>query len=85
MHFGSIGPGYPHESRQPILSHQRANPVGDSNSGSPALASRRYESKDVRTAVVDSNSTRTESCVAIRPDPKALVQVGAPNATDHNG
>jgi len=37
------------------------------------------------TSVVDSNSTRTESCIAIRPDPKAQIKVSALKATDHNG
>jgi hypothetical protein len=34
---------------------------------------------------VDSNSTRTESSVAIRPDPIARVPVDVPKAADHNG
>ena len=55
------------------------------NPGYAALATRIYESKPVRTAVVDSNSTRTESYVAIRPDPEARMQVDAPKAVDHNG
>jgi len=37
------------------------------------------------TSRVDSNSTRTESCVAIRPDPKARLQVGALKAANHSG
>ena len=35
--------------------------------------------------VVDSNSTRTESYVAIRPDPEAPSMVDVPKAADHNG
>ena len=46
---------------------------------------RLYESKRVRIALVDSNSTRTESYVAIRPDPEARMQVDAPKAADRNG
>ena len=36
------------------------------------------------TVLVDSNSTRTESCVAIRPDREAQTRVGAPKASDNN-
>jgi hypothetical protein len=36
-------------------------------------------------ALVYSNSTRTESCVGIRPDPKAQMRAGDPKAVDHNG
>jgi len=39
----------------------------------------------VRAALVDSNSSRTESCVAIRPNPEAPSQVDATKATDHSG
>src|SRR5712664_3648760 len=35
--------------------------------------------------LVDSNSTRTESYVAIRPDRKDRTQVDATKAPDHNG
>jgi hypothetical protein len=37
------------------------------------------------TLSVDSNSTRTESYVAIRPDPEARMRVDAPKAVYHNG
>ena len=37
------------------------------------------------SARVDSNSTRTESCVAMGPDPEAQMQVDAPKAADHSG
>ncbi len=37
------------------------------------------------TVLVDPNSTRTESCVAIRSDPKAQMQVDAQKIADHNG
>jgi hypothetical protein len=37
------------------------------------------------TSLIDSNSTRTESCVSIRPDPKAQMRVGDLKAADHNG
>ena len=33
----------------------------------------------------DSNSTRTESYVAIRPDPEGPMQVDSPKAAGHNG
>jgi hypothetical protein len=48
------------------------------------LASR-DESKPGAHLLVDSNSTRTESCVGIRPDPKAQMRVGDLKAADHNG
>jgi hypothetical protein len=38
-----------------------------------------------RLCVVDSNSTRTESCVNIRPDPAAPSRVDAPKAADDSG
>ena len=50
---------------------KRVEPVGDSNLWCPALGIRVYGSKPVHTTIVDSNSTRTESFVAIRPDPGA--------------
>ena len=37
------------------------------------------------SARVDSNSTRTESCAAMGPDPEAQMQVDAPKAADHSG
>ena len=37
------------------------------------------------SARVDSNSTRTESCVAMGPDPEARMQVDALKAADHSG
>jgi CheY-like chemotaxis protein len=39
----------------------------------------------VRTALVDSNSTRTESCVVTRSDPEAQARSTPPKAKDHNG
>ncbi len=38
-----------------------------------------------KLCVVDSNSTRTESCVNIRPDPAAPSRVDAPKAADYSG
>ena len=37
------------------------------------------------TVRVDSNSTRTESCGAIRRDPRAQLPVDAPKAAGYNG
>jgi hypothetical protein len=49
-------------------------PVG----GTREDVTRLYEFEAVPNVLVTSNSTRTESCVAIRPDPKAQVQVDVP-------
>jgi hypothetical protein len=67
------------------VAHHQYDPRGDLHSGCPALATRFHDFEPVRTALVDSNSTRTESCVAIRPDLNAQIQVDAPEAADHNG
>jgi hypothetical protein len=59
--------------------------VGDLNPFSPRASCAFLRIQAVLTALVDSNSTRTESCVAIRPDPEAQTRVDAPKATDRNG
>jgi len=48
-------------------------------------AARLRITKLVRTAQVDSNSTRTDSYVAIRPDLEAQMQVNALKAAARNG
>jgi len=73
----------PGQSQDPVRAHE--HPVRELNPGYAALGTRLYGSTPVRTGLVDSNSTRTESYVAIRPDPEARIQVDAPKTVDHNG
>ena len=67
----------------------RRPPACESRSGlEPLLPWASYaflRSEAVRITPVDSNSTRTGSCVAIRLDPEARMPGDAPKAAGHNG
>ena len=58
----------------PPLSHQRESLVEGARGGT-----------SLALLGVDSDSTRTESCVAIRPDPEAQTGSTPPKAVDRNG
>ena len=66
------------------LDQPRQIPLGDLNPCCPVGPTPFYLIRAVPTALVDSNSTRTEPCVAIRLNPEAQGQVDTPKATDHN-
>lgn len=53
----------------------RSDPLGDLNPCCPVGPTPFYLIRAVPTALVDSNSTRTEPCVSIRPDPEAQVRL----------
>jgi len=72
--FESRGPGV--ESTERNCRKQLRKRVADRKYGFESRWDRLYD---------DANSTRTESCVAICPDPEAPVQVDALKAADHNG
>jgi hypothetical protein len=61
----------------------RSHHPGDANTR--RVAGSEPGSNGYGTVIVDSSSTRTESCVAIRPDPRAQMPIDAPKAAGHNG
>ncbi len=56
---------------------RRPDSLGDLNQCCPVVPTPLYES-ELYAALVDSNSTRTEPCVAIHPDAEGTTQVNAP-------
>lgn len=72
----------PHGSRQP--GPPRPVPLGDLNPCCPVGRTPFYLIRAVPTALVDSNSTRTEPCVSTRPDPEPQVRLPRRKATDCN-